>query len=442
MRVEDRPVPSIAGSRPGPGSPWGTWPAQLFIGIERLPSAGFGWDDFTSTWDAAGDPYTWDAPATTATDRVDVTCWTQGFDIAVGSPDAEGRMDAGELALSLDNRSGLWSQYDASGRLIDFGPGGAVDVWAELDGDQWWLFSGQVETWRETVAGVVEIVAVDALARWNAGIGEWDPGTYGQAPAERLEAIAALIGYSGPARFADGDVTLHSYLSTATPLEEAQSVALSDGGVFGADADGTITYRDRTWTGGRADQTAVPVVSANVCGEGVDAVVWDLELVTDAELVVNTVTLANVAGVVVTAEDVDSAALYGTRPLARTADQWIGEIDGTALAVYLAGRRAGAYIHADGFTLYVHDPRQDLWRLGVDVRLGDLIRLLHDQPALDGPARIDLLLVVSALAHHVTPDGWVLEVTTTRAVGSTPVARWDSDLLDWDDTDPAAVWTY
>src|SRR6185369_13979656 len=106
------------------------------------------------------------------------------------------------------------------GRLVYFAPGRNVQIWARHGGADWWLFSGEVTRWDEHPDATVEIEAFDAFSNLNQPVGEWNPGTYGQQPGARLTAICALFTYPGPTRFATGDVTLHSWLTTASPLEE------------------------------------------------------------------------------------------------------------------------------------------------------------------------------------------------------------------------------
>ena len=48
--------------------------------------------------------------------------------------------------------------------------------------------------------------------------------------------------------------------TTASPLEEMQLTARSDGGLLVMDVDGTWRYFGRAWTAGRPDQPAVVVL--------------------------------------------------------------------------------------------------------------------------------------------------------------------------------------
>ena len=428
MRTGDQAIPTITGPRPP--RPAG-WLADLWVAVERLPTTAYHWDDYQASWDAPGARFQWD-DWTDEDALIDATCDVAGLELETGAPDAEGRIDAGRVVMTLRNDDGQWSQYDTFGRLTAYEPGSRLAVWATIAGPAWWLFDGKVASWREQVDGTVEVEAFDVTAEFNTGLGEWQPGTYGQTPHNRIGAILDLVGYTGPRRLDVGANTLHAYTSTATPLEEMQSVALSDGGFVGCDADGTWLFRNRGWPGGRADQPVIRKFSDNVCG--VQSIVWDLELVTDDEVMVTDARLENVAKVAV----VSSTPAGARHRYDRTGDQWITVGEGQALADGIVARRSGAYLRLDGFTLHLHDPTQNLWREGIDLRLGDLVRFVHDHPAVDGTlARFDLNLVVQALRHAITPTEWTVAVATTRAVGNNVTYRWDSPVR-WDT--PPAVW--
>ena len=441
MRVHDRAVPTLpAGDRPGPDVPMGQWPAQLFVAIERTSVAGPRWDDFASEWD---DPaIQWDDLAVSSS-WTDAICDLAGLEIAVGTTNPDGLMDAGELNMTLANRDGQWSSYDEAGRRVDFPIGRDIAVWAVLDGEPWWLFYGEVVSWQESESGVVQVQAFDGLSRLNQSIGEWDPGAAGETPAERIDSILTLVAFPFPWRAETGDVTLLGPLSERTVLEELQQTALSDGGVIGIDADGTLVYRGRTWPSGRDDQTDVPVLSGNVCTA--DAIVWDPILGTDDDTLVNTVSLTNVAltPITVTAEDFHSQTLHGRKTLLgdRTQDLWQTAEQGQELADFLVQTRAETALRVQSCALYLCDPRQDLWRIGIDRRVGDVVELVQLVPAAGGGARVmDLFLAVRTITHSIIPGQWIVGLSTTRAISNRVAVRWDESTWTWDEIDPRNVW--
>ena len=444
MRTLDRPVPVVVGPRPGPDAPTHGWAAQLFVAVERVDVDQYVWDDDTATWDDPETDFMWDAEAVITSQRVDATCSLHGIIIDHPAPDAEFRLESGSATLTLDNHTGAWSQYDAQGRLVDYLPGRALEVWADIDGEAWWLFAGQITAWRERGDGTVEVEALDGFTTLQNHIGTWTPGAAGDRVADRLDAICDIVGYHGPRRFEPSDVTLMSVETGDTPLEEAQSAAESDGGLFGVDVDGTLEYRNRVWRGGRPDQATIPALSDNVCD--VPVVVWDAEVVTDDYPLVNLAALANRAEpkLAVETRDQPSIDLYGlhTLPQKRDDDLWQTVEQGQTLADYYVSRRVNARLRLDSFTLHLHDPAHDYWQTGIDRRRGDVVVFVHEQQTTTGPALLYLYLVVASIRHDITPAGWVATFTTSPTIGNVPVQYWDETGYPWDDPHPHNVWAY
>jgi hypothetical protein len=231
-----------------------------------------------------------------------------------------------------------------------------------------------------------------------------------------------------------------------SPWEEIQVAALSDGGIVANDADGSLYFRDRGWRVGRPDQTTVPVMSDNVCTA--DAVVWDLELSDDDDGLFNAVELVNSAGLTATAAlpaANPDAWYYGTeyRLTHPDPDLWQSQPAGDALAAHLLTNRSNPTLAARQLVLHLLDPQQDLWRLALDCRLVDRVRLLHEQVDPGGhPAILDVTAVVAFIRHEITPDGWTVTMATSRSVGYALPELWDRTLFTWDDPDPANVWSY
>jgi hypothetical protein len=433
-RTADRPVPTIGGGRPA-AEPW---PAHLYIGIARLPVVNYVYDDYTAAYDSPSGAFTYDDVQSWPYDRYDLFCAFHGLTITTGGPDTDGTMPAGHVEMTLDNRDGSLSQYDAMGRLVDWVPGSALDIWAVLDGAPWWLFSGTVTAWRERSDGTVDAEAYDAFTILNREAVEWDPGVYGDTVVARLNAICTTFGYTGPTRFDAGTVTLHSYFTNNTPLAELQTVAASDAGIVFCDADGTLVYRNREWITGRSDQTDIPEFSDNVCD--VEHTVWDAVLTTDDDTIVNRATLTNVAQVAVTATSQPSLTRYGPQTIARSGDQWIATADGQAVADHLVTRGADAYLRVEEFALYLHDLRRDLWPVGIDRRLGDVVTWYHEQPTTTGINLVALNVVVDRIVHEITPESWVTTIGTTPTVGNKVALRYDRTPFRYDQNDPRVVY--
>ena len=104
----------------------------------------------------------------------------------------------------------------------------------------------------------------------------------------------------------------------------------------------------------------------------------------------------------------------------------------------------GARVNVEGFDLYLYDPDQPGVHSAVEWRLFDLLRFLHDYRGADGgTARLDMNVVVTAIAHSIVPYGnWVVAVATSKVVGTNGMLFWNpaGDVPVWDTV--GAVWGY
>lgn len=448
-RVDDLPFPAVDRHPIPPGAPLDL-PAVLTVALERLPQAAYTWDDPDEAvvWDAPDDAYVWDAPFVGG-GFTDVVCDVQAVQVDAAEPDELGLVGPTVLTVSLANPDGRYTVWTADGRLAYWAPGRRACVWATIDGEAFWLFSGRVASWTEAADGSVVVEAFDGLAALADPLGgEWTAGTDGDVPLERIGAIAALAGYTDPIVGPPGDVALTvPEPDDAAPLDAIQRVAMSDGGLFGGDADGRLVYRDRTWRTGRADQVTIPVVSDNVCT--VPVVVWDLELAADDDGLFNDVALVNVAGLTARATLADEPGAWFTGPGYRLThpdpDLWTGQAEGDDLAEYLLAMTSTPAMAPRAFTLHLTDPTQDLWRVGIDLRRGDRLELLHAFTDAGGdPAELDVVTIAAAVDHVIIPDtaSWTVTVVGTRTVDWRTIERWDETAYTWDDPDPLNVWRH
>lgn len=506
MRATDLAPPAITPHPLPPGAPLARWPGHLVIGLERLPQAAYVWDDdddavvwddgvnvpgvipswtnlpagfagpygsrlwaadvnHTYRWDAPGtwndvgvgylsqveSRYVYDAPFV-GSGFTDAVCDFQALTIESGEPDELGLYPPGQLTLSLANPTGEYTQRTVDGRLVYYAPGRRVAVgWVDQASVWWWLFGGRVTDWIENADGTVAVEAFTGFAELAGEPGApWTPGTAGQLPGIRMEAILAAFGYVDARRLDLGDVALLAPVTTRAPLEELQTVALSDGGVVFCDADGTVVYRNRGWRSGRSDQTTVPALSDNVCTA--DAVVWDLELANADDGLATDVVLTNAATptpvtVRSSVSQSDASAWWYQGPRYRLThpdpDLWSTTGDGQALADFLLSVRSSPNVAIGAFSLYVNDPKQNLWALATNRRIGDRLRFVRDQVEPGGDvATLDVQLVLASIRHEITPDGWLATFTTSRSVAYLEPELWDITAFVYDQTDERNTWRY
>jgi hypothetical protein len=445
-RTLDQPVPAVTlEDHPG-RAPWWAGHGQLVVALERLPQAAYVWDDDDTdvTWDDITPERVWDAPFI-GSGWTDVFCDLVALELVTGEPDGNDNYRTPYARLQLrDPGDGRYRTRTADGRLTYWAPGRGLAVWwHDEDGADWWQFAGRIATWRDSM--LTPDVTIEAYATLNMLAGplgrNWTAGADGDFLSERVAAIVAAAGYTGPAVRADlGDVVLTVPPPSDTgPLDELRRAAWSDGGIVYADTDDTLIVRDRRWRGGRSDQPAVPVLSDNVCDA--DVVAWDV-VAADLDLrLAGRVTITNQAALTATATNPElDPSLVFTRP---DADLWTTQAEGDALAVWLAGNRADARLAIGNADIHLHDRRFDYWHQVLDRRIGDWVRFVHEDTFTapgDAYELWDVTLVLSTIRHYVTADTWTVQLATTPAVAYTAVELWDQTLLVWDDVNPLAVW--
>lgn len=416
MRVADRPMVPFTPTDPTRL----TWPVDVHLVLEQA-SILERWDDPGIYWD---DPRViWDQPALLGA-FADVSCDLAGVDVEHGPPDELQLMPAGSMRATLIDPDGRYSRYNPDGTLTTWQVGKRIGLIAD-DGQRWWLFYGRITTWSDFGDGTIEIEAFNVTNEYTP-IGTFTAGANGDHPDIRLAAITAKSSVVDRLQHFDaGTVTLTAQPTTRSPYEELQSVALSDGGILFADADDTMIYRDRNWRKGRSDQTHIWSYSDDVCSA--DAIVWNVRLDTGDMDLATEATLTNIAGLIAHKALTPNPYNYASPVTHPNPDQWTTQAEGDALAQSIIDTRGKVHVTVDEFTLYVHDPDQDLWPMAVDTRIGDRFVFLHNYAVVGGLAQFSLGAIVNMIRISINPNEWlmtlgawtyILNVATTALAGT------------------------
>ena len=382
-------------------------------------------------------PYVWDEPAIDG-GFTDAICDLQALTLEVGEPDELGLFSSAQCTFSLANPDGEYTAWTPDGRNTYFAPGRLVCLFARHAGVDWWLARLRIDRWGENADGTVTVEASDGFGLLARERAPFASGFAGQLPLSRIQSICALARFPDGTRGDPGDVTLTVQQTDRPPLEEIQRVALSDGGIVFVDADGTLVYRNRVWTAGRADQTRTDVFTDNVCDVGAN-VVWELDLADDTDQLATDVTVTNVAGLTSNvSEPWNGIDYFYAHP---DPDYWTTQAEGDALAAAILTRQGQPRLGITSFSLYLNDPRQDLWLEGLDRRIGDRVEFLHDFPSPGDVAdTFDLFAIVTSIRHEITPQQWVATIGTSKTFDYRTVERWDRTAWVWDDPDDPSVW--
>lgn len=412
MRTADRPLPAIVLHPLDPLSPMSSWPFRPVIAVRNR----------AAVW-------------------VDVTCDWRGMSIENGPVDDNGNVNTSTVVFELDNAGGRYARWNVDGTLAEYGAGTMVAIWVDDGATQRWLFYGTAARWAQVGAGAtVRVTAYDRADELARAIpGPYTPGVAGQFPGPRLTALMASAQITGlTTAFDQGSVHLSAQATDRLPLDEARAVAASDGGVFFVDYDGTARYYARGWWGGRLDQTVLPVMSDNICGEAGIYTVWDCELASADDQLADYVGFTNEAGTLAAVGDPTGRYVITNQE----PHQWNDPVEGAALADFTFDTRTPARLVPRAFSLYLFDPLQPgLAAVGVDLRLFDGVTFLHDQPT--APTRVTIPAVVIAVRHDVTPAGtWVTSVGCLRGIPSFRPIDYDHLPTAYDYDHLPAAFTY
>lgn len=432
-----------------PTAPIAAWRYVPLVALELLGQAAYVWDDsdIDVIWDDTTPERVWDAPFV-GSGFSDAVCDFVAIDVDPGDTDDLYLFAPVSCTVTLDNRSGAYTPWSADGRLVYWAPGRRLHLLARdvATDELMWLFSGRVASWTTGVDDTVTVVAYDGLS-WLAQEpgGTWTPGAAGNTVTQRITAVTAAAGYPDRVDADAGTVTLSTAAVDVSWLEAIQRAALSDGGLFYGDADGSLDYRNRLWRTGRSDQPRVYAVSDNICDA--DVVVWDVDAAADDERLVTDVRLVNEAGLASTAALTGSlwAGDVRYRLSHPDPDLWQTQSQGDTLATYLLAQQSTPSLAINRLSLYVQDPRQqpEVWDLAVRTRRGDRVEIVHDFTDPAGqPAQLDLYSIVLGVAHSITPEQWVSSLSLSRTVDWRTVEQWDRTRFTWDDPDALNTWRY
>jgi len=394
MRTGDRPPPTLAPAvgDPQPPSvyysddrPERRWAGvDIYFVVEYTP-ADYHW----GVWDRS----LWDDGLWSPHDEVftDFTCDNRGFSIDQQMGGPTDPVQVATCRFTLANGDGRFCQFDeTSGRLLHFLPGRELLMWFVHDGQPWMQFRGEVTRWADTFSDFdprIEGEAHDASWRTNQSGRTYTPGIHGQHPGPRLTFLASAGGHQGPLDFETGTVELNNRPTTASPLEEMQLTALSDGGLLVMDVDGTWRYFGRAWTAGRPDQPAVVVLDdANQDGYPY----WGGDPVTDDESMANVIRIESadqpttgrpVEGILVEGYQEQSVALFGGDIYSAHEMLWLTRSEGQALADHLANLLSTPWPTYENLDFYVDHTAFDLWPIVRDMRIGDGITVNRHLPS-------------------------------------------------------------
>jgi hypothetical protein len=344
----------------------------------------------------------------TAFTWTELTTYTRALSLRRGRNDELGRVEAGTLEVVLDNRDGRFDPTNTASPYYPYVlPLRQIRVRAQWDGVKYDLFRGYVEAWPMTwPAGgyddVVTLRAVDAfkslnLSRLNMA---FDEALASDRIIEILNAVD-LPDTSIYINTADHTVAETGTLNTSA-LEHVLTVADSEGGMFFADAGGTLRFHHRSWR--RSNETAARGTVGDNAGE---LNYRDLRGEYDDTYIRNRAVVTWSAGAGVTGgteivTDEASTATYGIRGY-DLASELARAGEAASIASYQTWKYADPQLRFPQVVFTGASSPTLLWPTLLGAEFGQRYTVVRRPP--DGRT-ITQDIYVEGMQHTITPDEW------------------------------------
>jgi len=400
------------------------------------PETAAAWD--VSVWDDAGEGWAMEGDVGYAL----ITKYVRGFTLERGRQGVWDDLLAATLTIELDNSEGVFSTYGTNA-FPRIRPGFGIKMYANWDDVRYTIFLGAATELSEIPTPNDEKVVVqgaDFFRVLNDPISiEYTPGVDAEKVDSRINRLLDRVPGSSPRLIAPGEATMTNYLTSRSLLDEIKLTAMSDGGVFFVDTDGTIMYMDQTRVSGRPRPgDALPPIFGDDCAEDpATGLTYELPYaaieprIADNEFG-NVITVSNVSQGTdspFSAKSYDQASidengrfLWSPPQLVICNANWVQN-----LADFQRDRRAASYYRIDNFECYpVHDDR--LWPTLLSMRIGDSLYIRRRPPE---STMLSFSMLCDGIRIEATPALWKYVVRCSPAAGDIGSANyWDYD--NWD----------
>lgn len=319
------------------------------------------------------------------------------------------RIEAGLASLTLDNRDGRFTPFNAASPYYpNVLPMRRIRIRATWSATTYPIYYGFVEGWPVTFRSpnsadvVVQVRLVDGFKVLSLAFvsGEFPE----QGSGVRVAAILEAAGWPTAESDIDpGVVTVPAItLENVSALGHIQEIEHAEGGRFFIGRDGKAVFRDRT-------AQANPDFSERTwADDGTGMSYRDVTIVCDDDLILNDIHLTGVGGTEQIAEDLTSQAEYGIRSRVETDIQLSSDAQVADLAEVTRVRYS--------------QPVQRLERL-VDNAMKHLLwervlpRELNDYAlAIESTTDTAQVSTIEGIAHAVVPGEWTVTLDMSPTV--------------------------
>jgi hypothetical protein len=317
-----------------------------------------------------------------------------------------GRIEAGKLSLTLDNRARSFdSEFATSPYAPNIKPMKRIRVYAIWASVTYLLFTGYIESWEPIYPGgrlaVVRVRAGDAFTAITRATVSY---TGNEFINWAVLAILTLIGWPSADYNYDGalsQVPTGSYLSV-NPLTFIQQLIEAENGLFFIQGDGRARFQDRHWR--IRNSTSAATFGLN-SGE---LPYESLDQSFDEQLLYNDIQVTRAGGTLQQAIDATSQAAYGPRALAKPGVLLGTDAEALGLAQWLLLRYKDPTLRLPRVTLNGDMSGAGLWPQLLGRELSEKITV-RVRPPPSGSSLIEKAARIEAISHTITETTWRTE---------------------------------
>jgi hypothetical protein len=323
--------------------------------------------------------------------------------ISRGRQSELGRIEAGKLSLTLDNRTRAFdSEYTSGPYYPNIKPLKRIRVYAIWASTAYVLFTGYIEAWEPVYPGgrlaVVRVRAGDAMSVIARATVSYSGDEFINWA---ILSILTLIGWPGADWVYDGaqsQVPFGSYLNV-NPLMFIQQLVEAENGLFFIQGDGKGRFQDRHWRIRNSTSNATfGTATGELPYESVDQSF-------DDQLIYNDVQITRAGGALQQAIDATSQAAYGPRLLPRTGILLGTDAEALGLAQWLLLRYKDPALRIPRMTLSGDMAPSALWPQLLGRDLSDKITV-RVRPPPSGSSLIEKSARIEAISHTIGADSW------------------------------------
>ena len=355
-----------------------------------------------------------------ADDSVDISDIILRSSIRRGRNRILNKFEAGTAVVEIKDETGDWNPANTAGpyygKLV---PLRKIRIWADYEGQRYYLFSGFITSYDTTFAlGADEVSrvilnCVDGFRLLNnAAISTVPDTAAGQLSGTRINKLLDVVDWPLSQRDINaGDSTMQADPGTAdrTVLEAIQTVENSEFGGFFLDAEGNATFYSRTTVSQYADST--PTVFSD---DGTGIGYAQIDLAFDDTLIVNNVSVQRLNGTNQIVSDQTSIDNYFIHSGARTGILVQSDTESLNQATMILQSRKDATLRIDSMTLNLVDDGQEARNIaGINLEIFDLVNVTKAMP---GSTSITSELFVQGLQHDITRTTFTTKILTSEPI--------------------------